>query len=307
LPSGFQPGTQERKQLRKQRRALAKKERRISRLESRIDRLKTKSSAKTSRAEGPYGGSVRQGANGSVAGGLPDFIIIGAQKCGTTYLFHLLGRHPHVKPSSKKEVHYFDTNFDLGLDWYRTHFPPPLEYEEGQRAITGEASPYYLSHPQAAERAAEVVPRAKLIVLLRNPVDRAYSHYHARVGRQRETLGFEEAIEADWNILKQDDGHRRTSYLSRGVYVDQLRNWHDYFEREQMLILKSEDFYSRTQENMALVLDFLSLPGWRFDLSEPKNKGRYEPMGPATRQSLKEYFEPHNRRLYEYLGADLGW
>jgi len=220
-----------------------------------------------------------------------------------------LGQHPEVKPSSKKEVHYFDSNFDLGLDWYQSHFPL-LEYEEEQRTITGEASPYYLSHPQAAKRAAEVVPQAKLIVLLRNPVDRAYSHYHARVGRQREILGFEETIETDWNILKHDNGHRRTSYLARGIYVDQLQHWHKYFDRTQMLILKSEDFYSRTSETFGRTLAFLGLPEWQPDLSSTKgrNSGSYkEPMKPETRRWLKEFFAPHNNRLYEYLGRDFGW
>jgi hypothetical protein len=251
-------------------------------------------------------------------GALPDFIIIGAQKCGTGFLYRRLRQHPDFKPTNVREVHYFDDNYHRGLDWYRSHFP--ASKGKGKRwTVTGEKSPYYLYHPLAARRTATVVPQAKLIVLLRNPVDRAYSAYHHQRRAESETLSFEDAITAEEHRLWGEEkkmlaeesyvsfNHRRFSYLSRGVYVDQLRNWHDYFEREQMLILKSEDFYSRTQENMALVLDFLGLPGWEFDLAEPRNKRRYEPMEPATRRSLKEYFEPHNQRLYEYLGADLGW
>jgi hypothetical protein len=252
------------------------------------------------------------------AGSVPDFVVIGAQKCGTTFLFHLLGQHPLVQPAAKKEIHYFDHHFSKGIDWYRSHFPPPT-WKEGQWSITGESSPYYLFHPHAARRMAQIIPQARLIALLRNPVDRAYSHYHQEAGRGHEPLTFEEAIGAEETRLRGErdrmleDEHytsfnyQNFSYLSRGIYVDQLAEWSRFFGGGQMLVLKSEDLFDRTPHALKHVLDFLGLPDWEPEASEPCLEGSYPPMDPATRQQLRDYFEPHNRRLYEYLGVNFGW
>ena len=216
-------------------------------------------------------------------------------------------------------MHYFSLRFDQGLDWYRSCFPAPRQ-ENGRSTITGEASPYYLFHPHAPRRMAEAVPRARLIALLRNPVDRAYSHYRMIVGFGREPLPFEEALTAEEARLSGEKAkmladeryhsfaHQYLSYLSRGIYVDQLIHWSKFFSDEQMLVLKSEDFFERTPETLKLVLDFLGLPDWEPEAWKIILKGEYDQeMDPATRRRLEEYFEPHNRRLYEYLGVDLGW
>jgi hypothetical protein len=265
----------------------------------------------------------RAGGEEPVTGTLPDFLVIGTMKGGTTFLYHLLGRHPYIERAAAKELHYFDALFEKeDLEWYRRCFPTP-KWKDGRRTITGEATPY-LNHPLAPERVASVVPHVRLIALLRNPVDRAHSHYHHRVKRGLETLSFEEAIEAEEARLRSNTGKRRgdehladssqrhSSYLSRGVYVDQLRRWSEFFDEEQMLVLKSEDFFARPQKALDLTFDFLGLPEWELEASQivPKRrkKGGYERgMDPATRRYLEEYFEPHNKRLYEYLGKDLGW
>lgn len=252
---------------------------------------------------------------------LPDFLIIGAQKSGTTFLYQLLVQHPHVKPSFAKEVHYFDLNFGKGDNWYRSHFP--LQKRNSSPYITGEASPYYLFHPHAPRRASAVVPDAKLLVLLRNPVDRAYSHYQHQVkrgkGAGRETLTFEEAIEAEERMLPgevskmlQDEyyeslTHRTRSYLGRGIYVDQLLVWSSFFQRKQMLILKSEDLFNDTTNALERVLDLLEIRHWAPETYSIPNKREYAGVSPLVRQRLDEYYKPHNERLYEYLGVDLGW
>jgi hypothetical protein len=247
-------------------------------------------------------------------GPLPDFVIVGAQRCGTTFLYDLLSRHPRVEPATKKEVHYFDLHYGRGIEWYRSHFP---RVERG--SITGESSPYYLFHPHAAGRMVEVIPRVRLIALLRNPVERAYSGYHHEVRRGNETLGFEEAVEAEEARLRGEkkkmlvDEHyvspnyQRFSYLSRGIYVDQLVHWSRYFPGDQMLVLKSEDLFDWLPETLGHILAFLGLPDWKPAVSDGGLEGRYPPMHPATRHRLRDYFEPHNRRLYEYLGVDFGW
>jgi sulfotransferase family protein len=267
--------------------------------------------------------ATREGRAGDAPGGpeaglLPDFVIIGAQKCGTTSLYRLLIRHPYVEPAAAKELHFFDNQFDQGIEWYRRCFPPP-RWRDGRKTITGEATPGYIFRPHVPARVAEVVPEARLIVLLRNPVDRAYSHYHHQVKMGNEPLRFEDAIEAEEARLRAErdkileDEHyigsdlRHSSYLSRGIYVDQLLRWSRLFSDEQMLVLKSEDFLERPWETLKVVLGFLDLPDWEPPAPETRNEGRYEGMDSDTRRWLEGYFEPHNRRLYEYLGVDFGW
>jgi hypothetical protein len=150
---------------------------------------------------------------------------------------------------------------------------------------------------------AKVVPQARLIVLLRNPVDRAYSDYQQARRKGRETRTFEEAIEAEKTRLLAS-----SKYLGRSTYVDHLLRWSKYFDDEQMLVLKSENFFECPQDTLERVLDFLDLPNWEPEASEKRNRGKYEQeMHPATRQQLEEYFEPHNEKLYEHLGVDFEW
>jgi hypothetical protein len=258
-------------------------------------------------------------------GRLPDFVVIGAQKCGTGSFYNLLTMHPNVERAAVKEVHYFDKkeNFSKGIEWYRRCFPPP-EREDGRRSITGEASPSYLISRHAPERLAEAVPQARLIVLLRNPVDRAYSHYHMAVRNGNELRSFEEVVEEDlaWLLEEEDEtshlgladspdsggsGKPMHPYLRRGIYVDQLLRWREFFGDGQLLVLRSKDLFGRPQESLKLVLEYLDLPHWEPKIPFHKAKHRYEPMNPATRRRLEEFFEPHNRRLYDQLGVDLGW
>src|SRR5215204_6554456 len=228
-------------------------------------------------------------------GTLPNFVIIGAQKGGTSFLYHLLTRHPLVEPAARKELHFFDNpeHFDRGVEWYRRCFPRP-SWKDGQKSITGEATPYYLFDPSVAKRMAQVAPQARLIALLRNPIDRAYSHYQMQVKRGLESRTFEEAIE-----------QQRSSYLPRGIYVDQLLRWFEFFSKEQMLVLKSEDFFEDPVETLKTVLDFLGLPEWlpaESELRQRRHEGGYgEKMDPSTRHRLEAYFEPYNQKLYEYL------
>jgi hypothetical protein len=260
------------------------------------------------------------------AGALPDFVVIGERKCGTSYLYHLLTQHPLVEPAASKELHFFDALFDEGIEWYRQCFPAP-RWEDGRRTITGEGTPY-MSHRLAPERIARVVPEARLIALLRNPVERAYSDYQQVMRKGRETRTFEEAIgvaEKAWTSgrvgedpeREDRDGLDRHGYLLRSVYVDKLLRWSKFFPREQMLVLKSEDLFERPQQTLKTVLNFLDLPDWELEALEirkerkkrdKRNKGTYEEeMDPSTRRRLEDYFEPHNRRLYDYLGVDLEW
>src|SRR5438874_9257675 len=172
---------------------------------------------------------------------LPDFLIIGTQRGGTTALYHYIKTHPCIEPATATEVHFFDKRFSKGLGWYRGHFPTRIEkyYAErlrGRALLTGEASSSYLFYPHAPKRVAKAIPHIKLIVLLRNPVDRAYSQYFHAVELGHEIHStFEEAIEGEEErtsrererILQDEhyysSAYKHLSYLTRGIYVDQLR------------------------------------------------------------------------------------
>jgi hypothetical protein len=250
-----------------------------------------------------------------IAQEVPHFIILGAQKCGTTSLYDYLVAHPHVAPACEKEIHFFDKNFRKGASWYQAQFPG-LHVED---LVSGEASPYYIFHPHAPRRVLELVPRAKLIVLLRNPIDRAYSHYQHEVRLGFETLSFEDAIaqeeqrlSGEVEIMLQDENyfsfnHQHYSYLARGVYVDQLQTWLNLFPREQILIIKSEDLYNNPRAVWEQLRGFMSLPEFEQEEYANYNEGGYTQMELSIRERLADYFEPYNARLYEYLGINFGW
>jgi hypothetical protein len=259
-------------------------------------------------------------------GTLPDFLVVGAQRSGTTYLYDLLRRHPYFNPAARKEIHFFDSakNLANGVGWYMSQFPRP-EVKNGKKQITGEATPYYLCHPLAPRRAARIVPGAKLVVMLRNPVDRAYSgHVHHR-RRGEESLSFEEAIEAEANdelaapgkaeaLLLGEAYEKRVrryhSHLARGIYVKQLKEWQKYFSEDQILVIKSEDFFTDPAAVMFDVQRFVGLPDRHLDAGVVKNRnlGKYKKkMNPRTRERLDAYFAPYNKELYKHLGRDLGW
>ena len=255
---------------------------------------------------------------------LPDFIIIGAARAGTTSLYRYLVEHPCVHRSRTKEVHFFDIHYPKGLGWYRANFQLRARLRlasqtGGERHITGEASPYYLIHPRAAERAAKAVPGAKLIVTLRSPVDRAISHYYFEVKTGGETLSLREALDAEAKRLAPEIArmqaesdyysviHQRRSYIARGIYVDQIREWRKYFPKEQMLILKTEDLLADPRRGVRECCEFLGIRSWAPEKCRMHNACEYEQPDPAIRRRLQEFFAPHNRRLYEYLGVDYGW
>lgn len=250
--------------------------------------------------------------------GLPSLLIIGAQKSGTTSLFSYLVQHPDVLASLRKEVHYFDFNYDRGVTWYRAHFPYAHQLRNG--TLTLDASPYYLAHPLVPQRAARLLPDIKLIALLRNPVDRALSHYQHEVRGGRESLPFADAIDRESERLAGEEdrlrdepgyyslNHHRYSYTRRGLYIEQLRRWMEYFPRSQLLVLQSEWLFREPLAAIARVHHFLGLPPHPLDLDRPLRQGNYDrTMSPELRARLATYFEPYNRELYQWLGEEFDW
>ena len=185
--------------------------------------------------------------------------------------------------------------------------------------ITGESTADYIRHPIVAKRIYSLLPNVKIIILLRNPVDRAYSEYNMNVKWNLEKLSFEEAIEKENEILKGGidriliDKHykhykfNQFFYLLRGIYINQIKFWFRYFPKEQILILKSEDFNNNPPSILKVVFKFLELPNWRLFEYKKWNKGNYHKMDDKTRNWLINYYKPYNKRLYEFLGRNFNW
>jgi hypothetical protein len=255
---------------------------------------------------------------------LPDFLIIGTQRGGTTSLYKYLVQHPNLAHALTKELRYFDLNYAKGLDWYRSRFPTSRHREvelrrSGVRLVVGEASPDYLFHPFAPARVAETLPDVKLIVLLRNPVDRAWSHYWHQFKRGHETLPFTDALAAEPDRLAGEldriladpsyvsyERHHH-SYQARGVYDEQLQTWFRHFPPERFLIERSENFFEDPPLVFKRVISFLGLPDFELREYETFNAFASGRMDPDLRRHLVDAFRPHNERLYDLLGRNFEW
>jgi hypothetical protein len=257
---------------------------------------------------------------------LPDFMIIGGQRCGTTSLYRYLAQHPAVAPAIlNKGLHYFDTNFGRGKMWYRGHFPSDpykafIRWRRGlPRVITGEGSPYYVFHPLAPGRIAAAVPAVRSILVLRDPVSRAYSQYQHEVARGFETLAFEEALEREDERLEGEEqrmledpryysfSHQHHSYVARGRYLEQIQRWLGYFPQDRLLILEARDLFADPDAAFRAVLRFLELDELSLDSYGKLNAHSYSSMSERARGFLEERLDEPNRALAEFLGRDLGW
>jgi Sulfotransferase domain len=250
-------------------------------------------------------------------GPLPSFIIIGAGKSGTTYLYDRLTEHPLVYRALVKEPHFFRHNFRKGVPWYRAHFFSPA-WNRKRAAITGEASGG-MFYAHAPKRVRAIVPDAKLIAILRNPIDRAYSHYLHEVRLGFETLSFDKAIEREAERVEgemervvNDDTYfsfalRHHAYLMKGIYWKAFETWFRYFPRDQLHIIKSEAFYTDPSKTLRETVAFLELPDWEPAQYRGHKAYPYPAMSVSTRERLAEYYAPHNSRLYEIVGTDWGW
>jgi Sulfotransferase domain len=259
----------------------------------------------------------------------PDFVIIGAKRGGSTSLYNYVLEHPGIRPlfpgrQHIKGAHYYDTRYVRGLTWYRSHFPievvgRPLAQPRTVPSISGEASPYYLFHPTAAERLARDFPDVRIIVILRDPVERAYSHFRERTHHGGETLSFEEALAAEEDRLRGEAEriiaepgyvsaeHENHSYVAQGRYLDMLPRWFSLFPREQFHIAVSEEFYADPNRYVNEVWEFLGLPPRKLQSRERHNYLPAPQMFPETRRALQEALAEHNRGLADLLGRALPW
>ena len=267
---------------------------------------------------------------------LPEFVIAGMMRCGTTSLSAWLRHHPDVVIPAVKEVHFFDQNYERGLGWYSEHFR-----RAGPDQVPGEATPDYVYVPEAVRRIAADLPDVKLVFLLRDPVARAHSHYLHNTARTRETLGFEEAIDAEPERLARLSGPERArfAYVDRGRYLHQLKAVLELFPREQVMVQLFEDLRDRPRPTFAAIADFLGVDSGQVpeevgaqvnayqtfrsvrvrDLSRrlPKRLvdavGRvnrvpqpdYPTLPPPARERLLDVYGAERDELRELLGRDL--
>jgi Sulfotransferase domain len=249
------------------------------------------------------------------ARGGPHFLIIGAQRCGTTALFGGLCHHPAVVPPLQKEIHFFDLYRARGLRWYRSFFPQRLP----AGAVTGEATPEYLFYPACAREVRRSFPEAKIIVSLRDPVERAFSQYWHHVKKKGERLSFEEALQVEEERLPGElvalgeDSTRYShilwnySLLRRGHYAQQLQTWLTYFPKDQIHVVRAEDLWSGSTDAVEGVLAFLGLSTTPPAGAGPTHAFTAGEMKPDVRRRLEEYFAPYNRELERLLGREMGW
>lgn len=236
---------------------------------------------------------------------LPDFICLGAQKGGTTTLHEMLKNHPSAYMPREKETHFFSNNYNKGTRWYETKFDGCRE-----KQLCGEITPYYLYHPLAAIRMKKTVPNAKLIILLRDPVERAISQYFHSKRLMLENLEIEKAFSEEKTRLQDSEviikkmninhlSHQEHSYLARSRYEEQLPIWENNFNKKQMLIIKSEDFFENTNEEWTKIINFLGL-----EKTELEREGKKENAGKGEEMEVRESFK---KNLQKQLGKTYTW
>lgn len=266
---------------------------------------------------------------------MPEFLLIGTKRGGTTSFYYDLLKLPQVLPmfpsakylpkaNETKGIHFFDSYYYRGLNWYRSYLPSKwararAERDLGLPVVVGEASPYYLFHPLAAARAYAAVPNAKILVLLRNPVDRTYSHWKERRRGGAEPLEFAAALEAEAGRIAGEEEkiladprylsypHEQQSYASQSYYAKSLRRWADLYGREKILVLTSEEYYADQPAAIATAARFLGLEAEDLTLGGHLNAAPGEELDPALRQRLWDQFADDVAELEQIAGRKLPW
>jgi hypothetical protein len=258
------------------------------------------------------------------------FLMVGCSRCGTTWVYKALSEHPEVYLPEKKQTYFFDSHYDKGIEWYLDHF---TGIEPGHRAI-GEIATYY-SRPDLVPLVAKHFPHARLLMSVRNPVDRAYSYYQSRASR------------FNWDTLEQAIDEQPVDVIERGKYIDQIETILKYYPREQLKIVFFDDLKDKPEEYLQSILDFVGVetnfkssqigqmvqvtldprirrtlirmglqPLMNYVSQRPlgdkirsflkkSNIQRYKPISATDKQLLLEIYKPYNDRLAELTGRDL--
>lgn len=239
----------------------------------------------------------------------PSFIIAGIQKGGTTSLYNYLNSHSQILSVFQKEIHYFDFKYHKGTKWYAANFP--FKWSVRKRQLVGEATPTYLYSPLAPMRIKRFKADMKIIILLRNPIERAYSDfkYGVKLGTRSASANFEDRVktELDWldkNIerLKKDENAgflvtNHCHYLGPGLYDIWLSNWQDQFPAEQLLVISSSELFKHTQQTMDRVHNFLGIDSFTYGSLKAYNTNSYPEITNECYDLLNTFYRPHMQKL----------
>lgn len=259
----------------------------------------------------------------------PDYLVIGTKRGGTTSMAKWLLEHPDVAPlfparETRKGTYYFDVNYNRGSAWYKSHFPTKSSLaaqakKKGRPVVVGEATPYYLHSPNAAERAFAAAPNAKIIALIRNPIDRAFSHWTERTRNEVETLSFLDALKAEPDRLAGEEAamlsnpdyvsfaHQHFSYIDQGRYARGLKRWMDAYPANQVLVIRSEDMYEDPSRIFAQTLDFLGLESYEPKAFSAWNMKPKDPVAPEATRLLTDALSTDIAEVEALLGREMNW
>ena len=253
---------------------------------------------------------------------LPDLIVIGVVRSGTTSLYHYLSQHPSIVKSTYDELGYFDSNYKLGLNWYKSFFPSIFEkkkvIQKNKKFMTYDVTSSYIYHEKAPQRMYQHMPNVKLIILLRNPTSRAWSEYNSNLITKPNLDTFESYIENEFDDIKnynlldkaQNNDYNlidsTKNFLKKGLYVNYLKKWFNLFPRENFLILPTETFAKN--ENMEKLFKFLNLPYYEIKNLKRMQKVVYKnSLNPETKIKLDKFFESSNKELFELIKQKFAW
>jgi hypothetical protein len=255
----------------------------------------------------------------------PSFLMVGAQRAGTTSLFRALMAHPNVmRPVMHKGVNYFDVNSEKDWSWYLGHFPLRVSAQrkaaaDQETAAVFEASGYYMFHPHAPRRIAEALPSIKIVAMVRDPVERAYSAYKHELARGFETESFEHALELEEQRVApelkrmiddpsyQSGTYRHQAYRLRGHYAEQLAAFSALLGGDRIHVVESERFFTQPEDEFTRLLQFLDLPVVMPPSFDRFNARPGSPLSPELEAELRAHFAPHNAALATFLGKPLTW
>ena len=251
---------------------------------------------------------------------LPDFIVIGAAKSGTTSLYHYLAQHPCIASSSYDELGYFDDNYHLGINWYKSFFPTKFTknkiIKKYGKFLTYDVTPGYFQNLWCIKRMCKTLPDVKLILVLRNPVDRTYSHYQSSTKRGMKTkIPFRDLLDIDlktYEQIKNDDNEYLNfilnSYIGPSIYVRLVKEWLKYFRLEQLLIFSTEELAKNPREVFSRIFGFLNIKEEEINTESRQNVGGYDAsLDSDLRQRLIDFFRPHNEELFNTINQRFDW
>ena len=252
---------------------------------------------------------------------LPQCFVIGVVRSGTTSLYHYLSQHPSIAPAAYDELGYFDDNYHLGVNWYKSLFPTKFTknriIKKHGKFLTYDVTPFYIYNPLVAKRIFESFPKAKIISNLRNPIDRAYSNYNDALEMGDIKIPFDEVVQIAMDeIDKNKSKINNEAYivdtfyeniLARGFYADQLKIWFKKFQKNQLLMIPSEDLAQKTDQILTKIFEFLDLPYFKIKDLTKQNKREYPPMKAETRKLLIEFYRPYNEKLYNLINQHFDW